>query len=586
MSNAPTAGPVPVGKDFRRVLARVHQSSPHPRTKAFTEMVENAVSAQATYLNIYLTSAANIGAAVQGNAKMLVIETDTYISDLSATVFQFAHSTKEGKGLLNQMGIGSKVFHCTLGQEVQMLVLTTDGEGRVACGRSGSVIDKLQNPKDPNSIGRCVAFGNLKEDGQVAFDWHDDFFAQHVFCTHSQWHHERYSLDVAAERMCSLLKSNPRSKRTFFVLHPNMFLQDDLPLQEVTRDERQRLQVIEADGQVIDLVDVLQTYYMPNGSIPTIRVNHIEVTRDEHPWAKLGSVSPRETTTYDPVFVPGMTEPLMFVSCASLASAEAHLSEFEAQRSGAYFTFGDCKILNPDRPNDLFVGGVFAISDRQLSLTTFKQSGEIRPSQYAAIRSYVCCDDHRVENKFDRTCPIATFKKWKPRQSQMWNRLGLGVLCHVIFNSDTVTLNQEKTQVILPDGVSASASLAHLRYHIFQWSVTRVEETQFVPPFSAAYEVAVVESTVTRQRSMAIVPFIHEAGPVAIVPIVPIVQKVSHRRAPRMMYAARYASLLREMRNALDTGGTTRQTLQCIETLCSQHESEKEGRKVLKRPRP
>ena len=177
--HAPTHGATPVGKEFRNVLGDIHKSP----TKAFTEVVENAISADAKHLDFELTTAGCLGAATEGNTPVLVCTTDTYIPALSSTIFQFAHNSKDGHGVHNHLGIGGKAFQFALGEDTQLMALTTDGNKKIAAGRTGSVVDRIliQHGCEPNHIGRIVTEGELLHD-KAKMHWNGDDFAQHALC--------------------------------------------------------------------------------------------------------------------------------------------------------------------------------------------------------------------------------------------------------------------------------------------------------------------------------------------------------------------------------------------------------------------
>lgn len=489
----PTLGTAPIGKDFRtKVLGKVH---PHAG-KAATELIENAISKGASMIHIRLVKAADVGASQHGNTEMLIAETDTYVDDMQG-VFEFAHSSEENKGLLNNMGIGSKVFGAQCGEETQTLVLTKDAHGNVGCGRAGTIIDKLQNPDNPNHISQVIANATIVSD-KVKFDWHGDYRAQHIMCTNSPWHHTDFSLDIAANRMCSLLTQSPEGEeRTFFVYYN---LCEDLPF----RNQDARLQFLHA-GKYMDLAESLQQMYV--GSMICVMVNDVRLDFSAHP----GSVCMRET--YYPIHVPGIATPLMHVGCAQIADPahkDMHLTPYNERKSGAFFTYGWNKVLNVDNPYAMFQGAVFGIhSGHELDLTPFKQSGEVRRSQYESLVKYVCCGNEELKSRFEAEFSYAAFKTWKPRQEKLWNRIGTSTLSHVVFNVHDVSLNPPKTEVKV--SVPESLCLAHLRFHVFAWSVALAEDKEFVAPFSTSYEEAV--RPLPRGRGQAIIPYVGEEAP-------------------------------------------------------------------------
>jgi hypothetical protein len=521
------SGNITTGAQFYETLAKVHAS----RAKALSEVVENAMSAEAREVTIDLLRGAELRTATAGNAGVLVVKSDTHIADVRQTV-QFAHSRDaSGHGILNNLGIGSKALMSTLGADVQMLVFTKDGP-HAALARMGSVVDALAAA--PGQIGRAVWSGTLDAAGNVDIDWAhgDNLPIVHALCTHSPWSHPDEHYRRTLQRMWSLFRAEERV--TAFVYYAEG---GELPMRV---DDGGRLCVLEADGER-DVVEALAQMYLRvdarewgEPALPAVVVQGHAVA--------FGAFADADAT---PLHVPGLAEPLAWVSCARV-DAERRLQPYVEKRSGALFTLGNHKVLNVGTPSAYFTGEVFGLTGTfDLNLAAF-QRGDVRPAQYAEFVRFVACGVPDVAARVHAAVGLATFRAWTPRGREMWSRLGTDVLAHVRLNPSLVEVTPDKTQVRLR-GCAASAMvpvLARLRLHVLRWGMAERDGAPFAPPFGAPEPGDDAPAEAPRGRGLAIVPYVAPPDDDACGPPP---RKRPRRAAPRVAYARKYRDLLAEL---------------------------------------
>ena len=469
-------GPASFGVGFYEKLANVHTSV----VKSLTEGVENAISAEATWVDLCLCRGADLHTAEREMGRMFVVVSDTHIANIRDTL-QFAHRPNGKYGALNCFGMGAKVLMASLGPDVQMLVLTKDG-ARFAAGRMGPSLDRLVG--GGNAICRTAVEGHVDADGCVAPYWGDDApgaLAENRFAKGTPWAHKHESAAKALQRMWTPFLKHERV--TAFV-----FYSDGAPLPMDVDGDSGRLRVVEA-GEPRDLARALEGLYVAHASLPAlpaVTVQGVACDFAHHPALHGGGGE------YAPLHVPGLGAPVAWVRCDRLAAAR-HIDPYHKldRESGAYFTLGDAKLLNPCAPRTYFTGGTFglagAVGSFDLNLAPF-DTGNVRPAQYEEVVRFLSCGDADVEARVRRDVDLAKFRTWMPRDAQLWARLGLDVLAHVRVNPALVHVNPQKTEVRLRgEGERATvAMLARLRYHVFAWAVANVEGRAFVPPFAEA----------------------------------------------------------------------------------------------------
>lgn len=459
---------MPTGVGFYKALASVHTSI----VKSLTEGIENALSAKASHVDLRLWRGADLHTAVREDASMLVVLSDTHIANVRDAL-QFAHRPDSERGALSHFGIGSKVLMTSLGPDVQMLVLTKDG-GRIATARMGSSLDRLVGKSA--TISRAIVEGHVDAGGRVQMHWGEDAegsLAERRFALDTPWAHVDESPAKALQRMWTPLLAYERV--TAFV-----YYSDGAPV-PMDVDAEGRLRVIEA-GEVRDLARALEEMYVAHASLPAVLVQGIACDFARHPALHGGG-------EYAPLHVPGLEAPVAWVRCARLAAAR-HIDPYHKldRESGAYFTLGDAKVLNPRAPRTYFTGETFGLAGAfDLNLAPF-DTGHVRLAQYDEVVRFLACGDADVEARVRRDVDLATFRTWMPRDAQLWARLGLDVLAHVRVNPALVDVNPKKTEVRLRGESERAmvAVLARLRYHVFAWAVADHEGCAFVPPFADA----------------------------------------------------------------------------------------------------
>jgi hypothetical protein len=542
------AGNVTTGAQFYTTLSRVHAS----RTKALTELVENAMSAGAQRVNIDLRRGAEMQTALAGNTKVLVVTSDTHIPDVRQTV-QFAHSkNSSGHGLYNHLGIGSKVCMSMLGDDVQMFVFTKKGQ-HASLARMGSVVDLLT--ASSGQIGRAVWSGMLDEEGHTDIDWSrgDSLPKIHALCSHSPWNHPDENYRRTLQRMWSSFRA--KECVTAFVFYAAG--DAELPL---SLNADGRLCVREGDGDR-DVAEALGRMYLPahpkwsEAAMPVITVQEHPVSYYEH-----ASVVPLVTAVPTPLHLPGFAEPFAWVSCERLENTQRNLQPYTEKRSGAYFTYGNAKILNVDIPSAYFTGEVFGLTGTfDLNLGAFSR-GDVRPAQYDEFVRFISCGVPEVAERVHAAVGLKTFQMWTPRDREMWSRLGTDVVSHVRINPNLVEVTPDKTQVTLR-GRATSAMvpvLARLRLHVLRWGMADRDGVAFVAPYGDPEIGDANPVEAPRGRGLAIVPYVaptgmHEVeGPAA----------KRQRRAPRapagtpsvprVQYARKYRALVDQLRVEMD----------------------------------
>jgi hypothetical protein len=467
-TRAAEVGGMLTGVEFYRTLANVHTSV----VKSVAEGIENAIGAKATQVDLRLCRGADLYTAEREDASMFVVSSDTHIANIRDTL-QFAHRPDSERGTLSHFGIGSKVLMTSLGPDVQMLVLTKDGS-RLAVGRMGPSLDRLVS--ESVTINRGIVEGHVDAAGRVRMHWGDDAdgsLAERRFAMGTPWAHDDESVAKALQRVWTPFLALERV--TVFV-----YYSDGAPLPLDV--DSGRLRVVEGD-EPRDLACALEDLYVAHASLPAVVVQGVACDFAHHP-ALHPAVGDGE---YAPLHVPGLAAPVAWVRCARLAAAR-HIDPYHKleRESGAYFTLGDAKVLNPRAPRTYFTGETLGLAGAfDLNLAPF-DTGHVRPAQYEEVVRFVSCGDADVAARVRADVDLPTFRTWMPRDAQLWARLGLDVLAHVRVNPALVDVNPKKTEVRLRgEGEGAMVGvLARLRYHVFAWAVADHEGRAFVPPFA------------------------------------------------------------------------------------------------------
>ena len=144
MSSSVVGGCAEVGSELRESLARIHT-----RTNAHREILENAISAGATRMEIEVLPATEIGAFDEvEHHDVLRVYTDTYVDLKHALTIGHAKKADDDDniGALNNFGVGMYVFQSNLGEHAQATIYTmkrVDGVDTMTVARTGSLQDQF-----------------------------------------------------------------------------------------------------------------------------------------------------------------------------------------------------------------------------------------------------------------------------------------------------------------------------------------------------------------------------------------------------------------------------------------------------------
>ena len=175
MSAHGRAGHAQVGSGLWGTLATIHN-----RVNAHREILENAISAGASILELELKPASALGATATSH-EIFVVRTDTFIDlSLALDIAHAAHASgadaeNAAHGPLNNFGLGLKVFQASLGQQTQVAIFTAKrerGVETIEVGRMGLAIDRhLATPSAALKMGVVVVDVRRSLSGGLAFSW-------------------------------------------------------------------------------------------------------------------------------------------------------------------------------------------------------------------------------------------------------------------------------------------------------------------------------------------------------------------------------------------------------------------------------
>lgn len=478
------------------------------RCSAFREMVDNACSAKATICDIRLVLGKDVGMYHPGNLPVLSIFTDTSIPDLDHAL-DIAHGTQRTYGPFNNFGVGCKGFRAKLGPHVQMLVMTyqraDDGVETVSMGRMGSVMDHMTEGKGDH-IGKDVFHGTYDASGMLRLDWRGDMNKREIFLSNLPWYREHgQTHDERVKKMATVLDEvrHNVNNATFF-----LFYDDQTNMLPIRNDEG-KLSVVEESGVQQSIVEALQKKYIDIGAqrMPHITVGCQVARFDRHPWKiALGATPHIDVPSHD-VFLPGIPDKVATVRY--LRTDEDPFAAYSNKRDGAYLVVGERKVIAG--PGALYSGTEFHAHVRDFgdfwAHARSKGTGT-HPEHRKTLRDYICCGVPSVEAMFDKLVPQSTFSKWVPK-TQLWGRIGLGVLAFIEFNLEVMHLDMSKTRFVFDNHVNATSCLAHLRFHLLAWSIADYEHATFEPPFAKCETHAMQ----TRQHNYPIIQYVPRDAP-------------------------------------------------------------------------
>ncbi|EOD18523.1 hypothetical protein EMIHUDRAFT_458924 [Emiliania huxleyi CCMP1516] len=493
----PIAGSVQVGSELWRSLGQIHT-----RANAHREQLENAMSAGASCITFELARPAKLGAS-DGAGDMLCVFTDTAI-DLSVAL-DIGHSKEKdaaapvvrNKGALNNFGIGLKVFQASLGLQTQVTIFTyqrfADGGEVLVAARMGSAIDAHFAALSKGKVvhmGRIIVRLLKAANGELSFDWGaaaDEAKAAEnkaaMLGAHSPWASEAAALRPMRQLM-QLVREQQKSRGTLFVYHTDgsVEAEDDAAADDLEEDGTWKdvARCIER-SYIADDVGALHALAAAEGAplpaapaMPRVSVQGLVLSFAEHAWCAEQRRDGAAVGAFFPIRVQGVDTPIAFARCVHMdlrneerrqrgSTTAPRLWLHKQLRDGAFFVLHGRKVVN-DEASAMWHGGCFEEAtskfDPFLKLAIHGGQGEMNYAKYGLLKEYWAAGcDEAAAAPLPPELQYANAKKWKPKASHLWPKVGAGVLALVHLSPEFFELDPSKTRVLRRDGGEATTNL-------------------------------------------------------------------------------------------------------------------------------
>jgi len=254
-----------------------------------------------------------------------------------------------------------------------------------------------------------------------------------------------------------------------------------------------RLEVCDKDGTWKDVARCIERSYISDDvgalhalaaaegaplpaapAMPRVSVQGLVLSFAEHAWCAEQRRDGAAVGAFFPIRVQGVDTPIAFARCVHMdlrneerrqrgSTTAPRLWLHKQLRDGAFFVLHGRKVVN-DEASAMWHGGCFEEAtskfDPFLKLAIHGGQGEMNYAKYGLLKEYWAAGcDEAAAAPLPPELQYANAKKWKPKASHLWPKVGAGVLALVHLSPEFFELDPSKTRVLRRDGGEATTNL-------------------------------------------------------------------------------------------------------------------------------